>query len=413
MQISDLRNMRIFRAIKELWHRLRPQKIIHTAELVVKTKTKTSSNEDEENLAEVGIANATSIHDILEFLPGYFDDLKALRKYDPSTYSVMAKLGGVIVPENSTFRYDTLIPKVLDNPPMMRCIFFKKSNQYDNAKDRYGASIIYMMRLQGNRSYVARDGHYCHLPAGICYRVVIVYNHDLGSFAESFFVHYDANHKMSVVKENKLVPQVIRYNSKKGDKSYRDDVKVFNRKTITPFFLTEMVAERKRLGMGVQTTDEIANILCSICLSAKRPSEAILVRAHKSDISASWTIDRRDGKRFFAKRVTGSAVDGKRKRILHYVDNFVRDIDGRTSYVREHYRGERSFSWMGYGIEVSGLGFHHEDFYDASVETFEFEGQDAPRGFVSIEKAVDLVKQCYSTPRFLPKPQKSRNRKAA
>jgi hypothetical protein len=130
-------------------------------------------------------------------------------------------------------------------------------------------------------------------------------------------------------------------------------------------------------------------------------------------MTASWTIDRRDGKRFFAKRVTGSAADGKRKRILHYVDNFVRDTDGRTSYVREHYRGERSFSWMGYGIEVSGLGFHHQDFYDASIETFEFDGQDAPRGFVSIEKSVDLIRQYYSTPYSLPKPQKSRRKKAA
>lgn len=411
MKISDLSNVRIFRTIKDLWQRLRPQKIVHTAELVVRTKT--ISDRDEEDLLVDGIANAVSIHDMLDYLPGYFDDLKALRKYDPATYSIMAKLGGVVTPENSGFRCDTLMPKVLDNPPLMRCIFFKKSDQYDKVKDTYSASIIYMMRLKGGMSYVAREGHYCHLPVGICYRVVIVYNHNLGSFAESFFVHYDANHKMSVVKENKLVPQVIRYNSNKGHKDHRGNANVFHRKTITPFFLTEMVAERKRLGMEVQTTDQLATTLCNICLSAKRPSEAILVRAHKSDMTASWTIDRRDGKRFFAKRVTGSATDGKRKRILHYVDNFVRDTDGRTSYVREHYRGERSFSWMGYGIEVSGLGFHHQDFYDASVETFEFDGQDAPRGFVSVEKSVDLIRQYYSTPYSLPKPQKSRRKKAA
>jgi len=67
---------------------------------------------------------------------------------------------------------------------------------------------------------------------------------------------------------------------------------------------------------------------------------------------------------------------------------------------------------MGYDIDVSGLGFHHEDFYDASVETFEFEGQDIPRGFMSVEKSVDLIKQYYSTPYSLPKPQKSRKKVA-
>lgn len=411
IKISDIRNARIFQTIKALWQRLRPQKIVHTAELVVQSPT-VSEQADESPLAH-GLANAVSIHDILDYLPGYFDDLKALLKYDPSTYSIMAKLGGVVVPENSGFYVHDLLPKVLDNPPMMRCIFFKKSDQYNKAKDTYSASIIYMMRLKGGMTYVAKEGYYCHLPVGICYRVVIVYNHDLGSFAESFFVHYDENHKMSVVKESKIVHQVIRYKGNKGRKGYRGNSNVTHRKTVTPHFLLEMVAERQRLGLDKQTTDELAATLCNICLSAKRPSDAILVRAQKSGLSASWTIDRRDGKRFFAKRVTGSASDGKRKRILHYVGDFVRDTDGRTSYVREHYRGERSFSWMGYGIEVSGLGFHHQDFYDASVETFEFDGQDVPRGFMSVEKAVDLMKQYYSTPYTLPKPQKSRKEKAA
>lgn len=411
IKTSDLRNSRIFQTIKSLWQRLRPQKIMHTAEIAVKPKA--ISGGDEEDPPVDGIANAVSIHDMLDYLPGYFDDLKALRKYDPSTYSIMAKLGGVVVPENSGFRHDTLPPKVLDNPPMMRCVFFKKSDQHDKKDDTYSASIIYMMRLKGGMSYVGREGGYCHLPVGICYRVVVVYNHDLGSFAESFFVHYDENHKMSVVNENKLVRQVIPYNSNKGSKRHRGGAEVFHRKTIVPFFLREMVAEQKKLGMEVQTTDELAATLCNICLSAQRPSDAILVRAHKSDMTASWTIDRRDGKRFFAKRVTGSATDGKRKRILHYVGDFTRDTDGRTSHVREHYRGERSFSWMGYGIEVSGLGFHHQDFYDASIETFEFDGQDIPRGFVSVEKSVDLIRQYYSTPYSLPKPQKSRKNKVA
>jgi len=344
-----------------------------------------------------------SIHEILDFLPGYFDDLKALRKFDPSTYDVMAKLGGVVVPENSWFS-PNLLSEFLEKPPLMRCIFFEKKNQLreNNKDDKYGVAIIYMMLLKGGMTYVAREGYYCHLPVGICYRVVLVYNTDIGSTAQSFFVHYDANYKMSVVKENKVVSQVIR-RSNKAPKGRRGSAEVFHRKTVTPPFLLEMVAERKKDGLDLQTTDELAASLCNICLSAKRPSEAILVRAQKMGLSASWTIDRQDGKRFFAKRVTGSATDGKRKRILHYVGNFARAVDGRTSYVREHYRGERSFSWMGYGIEVSGLGFHHKDFYDASIEAIEVEGEDTPRGFISIEKSADRIKQHYSSPYSLPK----------
>ena len=114
IKITDLRNIRIFQTIKALWQRLRPQKIMHTAELVVKPRTIL----DEDDLTVGGLANAVSIHDMLDYLPGYFDDLKALRKYDPSTYSIMSKLGGVVIPENSLFRHSTLIPKLLDNPSM-------------------------------------------------------------------------------------------------------------------------------------------------------------------------------------------------------------------------------------------------------------------------------------------------------
>lgn len=48
IKITDLRNARIFRTIRALWQRLRPQKIMHTAELVVKPRT--ISSKDEENL---------------------------------------------------------------------------------------------------------------------------------------------------------------------------------------------------------------------------------------------------------------------------------------------------------------------------------------------------------------------------
>lgn len=400
MKLSDLRNVRIFRTLRDLWQRLRPQKIVQTVEMEVKPTPVSEKAEDELTL---GLANAVSIHDILDFLPGYFDDLKALWKFDPSAYAIMSSLGGVIVPEDSGFSIKELPPGALDNPPLLRCIFFKKREQHDKKTDTYSPSIVYMMRLKGGMTYVAREGYYSHLPAGICYRVVVVYNTNLGSFASSFFVHYDDNHKLSVVKESKVVPQMLRHKGNKGKSSV-----FYTRKTVTPPLLTDIVSERKKLNMEAMTPEEVAAVLCNMCLSAKRPSEAILVRAQKSGMTASWTIDRRDGKRFFAKRVTGSASDGKRKRILHYVNDFVRDADGRTSYVREHYRGERSFSWMGYGIEVSGLGFHHEDFYDASIESIEVEGLDTPRGFVSVEKAVDGIKQRYSTPYYLPQSGKTR-----
>jgi len=400
MKLADLRNVRIFKTLKALWQRLRPQKIAQTVEIEVKPSP---TPEKEEDQLSLGLANAISIHDILDYLPGYFDDLKALWKFDPSAYSIMSSLGGVVVPEDSGFSIKELPEGSLDKPPLLRCVFFKKSEQHSKKDDTYSPAILYMMQVKGGMTYVAREGYYSHLPAGICYRVVLVYNTDMGSFAASFFVHYDTNYKLSVVKESKVSPQVLRHKGNKGKSSV-----FYARKSTIPKILLDMAGEREKFDKEKLTPEQVATMLCNLCLSAKRPSEAILVRANKSGMTASWTIDRRDGKRFFAKRVTGSATDGKRKRILHYVGDFVRASEGRTSYVREHYRGERSFSWMGYGIEVSGLGFHHDDFYDASIETVEIEGNDIPRGFVSLEKAVDGIKQHYSKSYRAPRAQKPR-----
>jgi hypothetical protein len=139
------------------------------------------------------------------------------------------------------------------------------------------------------------------------------------------------------------------------------------------------------------------------------PDDAILVRAYQGSMATAWAIDRRDAKRFFRNRDTGLAADGKRRRVLHYVAPFERVVGNRSQAVREHYRGERGFRWNGYRVAVSGLGFHHDNFFDAPLVTFECESDEpVPRGFESMRTSARKILAYYNRPRFL-----SAKRKAA
>lgn len=63
---------------------------------------------------------------------------------------------------------------------------------------------------------------------------------------------------------------------------------------------------------------------------------------------------------FFRNRdLDAIASDGKRKRIVHFVEAHDRALpDGRTSHVREHLRGIRRFRWKGYFVAITVPKFH-------------------------------------------------------
>lgn len=327
-----------------------------------------------------GVRNAINIHEILDTLPNYFRDLQALRTVDDDAYAIFARLGGTMAVSGSMFA-TRIDQKWIDEPPMLRCLFMPKREDADT--DTCPLVVGYMLRFAGGQVCVNRAGLIVALPkGGICYRVVTVHDLEGRPFPSAFFVHIADDGALRVLPERRKAIQIL---PNKGH--------IRKRTTSIPAFVVEEAA-RKKL-----TTEQWATQLASIILSAERPDNAILVRASQRDLTAAWTIDRRDAKRFFAKRETGSAADGKRKRVLHYVADFSRRVNGVEQDVRAHYRGERAFDWQGYKIEVSGLGFHHSDAFNADIPAYE-EGQTNRAG-VSMERFARMIRSRYRRPVFL------------
>lgn len=346
-----------------------------------------SSVDSIEAREEFGTPDRLSIHDVLDQLPSYFRDLNALRKVDRDAYDIFATLGGILASEESLFC--TEIPEV-DARPHISCIFMPQSASLDSKF--LHASIIYAFRVQSAAMIVMRDGSKVLIPAdGETYRLSLVWIKDGTPYCGTCFVHLSASGEVVVLKEKRPVQQCL-----PGHGGYR----AFSTfKFEEPRWLLGLVAENKNF----KDTASAARFLLAITLNNRRPHDSILVRANKGNATAAWTIGRNDAKRFFATRSTDLASDGKRKRVLHYVAAHQRIVGTHVSRVREHYRGERTFAWNGYDIYVSGLGFHHEDFFSAKLAAVSYESAVVSRRVISFREAATKVKARLDEARFLTK----------
>lgn len=342
----------------------------------------------------LGFANAIDMHHVLDRLPQYFEHLRMLKDVDAGAYSLFSTLGGQIALDDGT-RFDVggVSAEFLANPPQVRCVFLHSEVDADGvtADDMVPASIIYMMKLAGGQICV-NDQSIAMIPAdGITYRYVTVMRFKGKPHVATCFVHIDDEGTIRALPERLQVHQAIpgRYHQNSPHTIRHAKVRV-------PTWIADMAHDNK------MDPDAWLTHVVSLCASAKRADDAILVRAHKSGMAAAWTIHRRDAKRFFAARERDE--DGRRRRVLHYVASFDRVTASGVQSVREHYRGAREFAWQGYDIEVSGLNFHHKDFFEAPIEQYEDDGQGPPMGgTVSLKKVVRNVIAHYREPFTLSK----------
>lgn len=337
---------------------------------------------------QIGYRNLRDIHDVLDRLPTYFKHLRKMRAVDEDGYRIFATIGGQLGDDNYLMRKDALPEGFLESPPTIRCFFSgEEENDKSAANDSISVGIGYIQKLAGGTSYVCRDGSFAALPSGLCYRVVGVFITKIGPFAESFIVHISPAGAIIPLRERRIVRQKVSGGS-------------FSRQEFGyPAWLED---NARRNGTSAE---EVAREIFCIIASCHRPKDAILVRASKGGMAAAWTVSRNDAKRFFRKRDTGTAADGRRKRILHYVAPFERTKGGIIESVREHFRGERSFAWMGYNIQVSGLGFHHDDFFESSISGYEVEQPAKP--MLSMGKVSRMMADYYSKPYFLSRRDKA------
>ena len=78
----------------------------------------------------------------------------------------------------------------------------------------------------------------------------------------------------------------------------------------------------------------------------------------KDGVRANFYVDTRDTKYYFRGREKSFTENGATKKIIHFVDEHERVIDGKKVVVKPHIRGEDKFHWKGYNCRVISPTYH-------------------------------------------------------
>jgi len=125
---------------------------------------------------------------------------------------------------------------------------------------------------------------------------------------------------------------------------------------------------------------------------AERWSVAVLLNGER----LTFSVPKEDTKKYFANRDKSvKTATGKAKKIVHYVQEHDRAINGKSVKVKEHIRGLSVFDWNGYKCVVTA-----PEFQNATTIVFDIaptlEGVDVkqfPKGYIGMSKVGHLLAQ--------------------
>lgn len=82
------------------------------------------------------------------------------------------------------------------------------------------------------------------------------------------------------------------------------------------------------------------------------------VSVKKGKQRLTFSINRKETKRYFADRNKVIVANGKSKKIIHYVSEHIRVVNNKKIVIKEHLRGEDKFTWNGYDCVVTAPKFN-------------------------------------------------------
>lgn len=379
----------VVRPIRRLWVWFRarwgsPPQEVPAPEVGVKPEAPVE--EVRGSVAPASDAAAVDIRWVLDRLPKTMKALRRLRKTDPAAHKLLSRLGAPLFDLNCpAFSEYALDPTFLAQRPMFRAAFFGDEDDFSGRNVPAAGAYLYR---------VDRPGAVQQRPGATVYRLGLLHvsGHDSRNFHA--YVGIYPSGEVEALPEVYTNIQIVRHRVKRrrplkgGDNSYV-------RQTITK--VPDWIGETARTHNW--SPQDWLEYVVRLVSWARLPEDHILVRASNLRETVAFAIAKTDGKRFFRFRESDLAADGKRKRILHYVEGHTRMTARGEQYVRPHYRGDRHFSWHGYDVKISGLGFHHGNVFEAPLGVVEG-GSNDPMLLTPGEVA-ERVSAEYDAPRML------------
>ena len=271
------------------------------------------------------------LRDVLDRLKQCQKLLRALRRCDPDAYEYHRRVGAKVLPESSMVLATRLWPETLERRPAngMTLLFEKQGADYF-------PRLFFFLKVK-----TPVNVQFCF---GDTYRCAHIFFMDGKSYGCSFYVAVGKNGELTLLRERGPIRQILPGGNtiKRFDWAHSESL--------------VWCHNRRNECCKDETLEQWAFVHFCICVnwSSMPASDELLVRCKRGNVCAALNISTKRTPYFFQDRETTLAVDGKRKRIFHIVRAHTRDLgDGRLSEVKEHYRGERKFTWGGHKVVIS------------------------------------------------------------
>lgn len=340
---------------------------------------------------------------ILDQLDAYFVYIKRMKTVDREAFDFYRQVGASIIPrsESMTIYASELSPWWrAGNRPGFGAVAFAMDPSDEKDEDRtdmIGGKFVYFQKMETPPAHI-QSAH------GDIYRLVIYYDKrsdKKGGATASFFVCVRPCGEVRLLK-------VLRSNSAKvWSRRHRSYITIPQREWRTPEALSILLEGKHEIVINnderkIRDVHELARVFFCICANTyEQACSGARVQVTKGDLTAVFNIDIKRSAYFFADRDASVNADGKRRRIFHIVRPHRRALaNGGESYVKLHFRGERAFTWNGYGILVSVSGLHHTNVYEfdaGSIDVSAAKAKGDRRKCLSMEGAGAMLSRHLSS----------------
>ena len=324
--------------------------------------------------------------DILEKLDEYMVCIRRMKKTDPQGYKTYSRIGATTIPDNT----------LLDTRLSSRW----KNNEY---RPLFGA-IALLGEEQLSEYYYMKFGYFHRLDRvppqlqptnGQVYEVTTFHNRvddgtKWGRVSMHFYVSLDEKGCVTPLLFVAKRKQVINHKDR-ASKWSKTSTLQHHTWTYGSFLEDDTFEDSAICDDTIQGRAE--KVFAIIAGGYVHAASALRVSATKNQVTAAFGIDLLRTPYFFNDRDASFTEKGVKKKIFHIVRTHPRILpNGKTIFVKSHFRGKRDFKWNGYDVLVSMPGKHHSDLLDMSFGAHILDkDEDRPKGFIGHKKFLHRI----------------------
>jgi hypothetical protein len=384
--------LKLIRALLQRWFGNRPVPIP-----LLRGPKKTRAKHDDD------IGSHYYFHDLLKQLDNYFDDIERMKTFSPDMYNYFRKVGAQVLPTGQRIIQWGTLPSMWGHGARRPSQGMWHSSNTDNDKVCHIAFAHYMKFKK--RAFVEASNH-------DIYQVNMMYRWKKKHLATgSFHVSVDPEGQITLLRECRELAEKLPtknhgtrgyYNKGVWSTATKGGGMIRHVKWTYPQWLVDWLPEIAKFDeeddddRGWRTNDITvlaSRIFCVVVNGSANAVDGFQVMVSKTGRTARFNIDLLRTPYFFAERDKTVTVSGRTQPIFHIVRAHKRVLaGGEVKYVKTHFRGVRSFTWLGYQVLITMPGLHHrpiDEFDAAAIEEADLE--EVKEKTVTIVKAGEII----------------------